>query len=50
MDDAVGRDAELALTTLGFARGEARRAVVAALEDEPSSLEELVRAALRRAT
>jgi Holliday junction resolvasome RuvABC DNA-binding subunit len=41
-------DGVLALTTLGFAKGEARRAVEAALDDEPSSLEELVRAALRR--
>ena len=42
------RDAVLALTTLGFTKGEARRAVEEALCDEPASLEELVRAALRR--
>ena len=50
VEDAVVRDAVLALTTLGFAKAEARRAVDTALEDEPASLEALVRAALRRAT
>ncbi len=46
--ESVRRDAVVALTTLGFARAEARYAVEAALDDEPRSLEGLVRAALRR--
>ncbi|HSN30195.1 MAG TPA: HNH endonuclease [Kofleriaceae bacterium] len=41
-------EAVLALTTLGFAKAEARDAVDRALDDEPASLEQLVRAALRR--
>ena len=45
---ALRAAAVLALTTLGHAKGEARRAVDAALDDEPTSLEELVRGALRR--
>src|SRR3569623_745789 len=45
---AIRRDAVLALTTLGFSKGEARRAVEAALAEETTSLEALVRAALRR--
>ncbi len=45
---AQERDAVLALTTLGFAKGEARRAVEQALEEAPASLEALVRAALQR--
>ena len=41
-------DAVLALTTMGFAKSEARAAVEAALDDAPATLEELVRGALRR--
>ncbi|HSN26944.1 MAG TPA: HNH endonuclease [Kofleriaceae bacterium] len=41
-------DAVLALTTLGFTKGEAMRAVDAALDERPASLEALVRGALRR--
>jgi len=41
------RDAMLALIGLGFAKGIASRAIAAALECEPASLEQLVRAALR---
>ncbi len=41
-------DAVLALTTLGFPKSQARRAVAAAQVDEPESLEALVRAALRQ--
>ena len=48
VDLGTRADALLALTTLGFAKAEARRAVELALDDEPASLEELVRAALRR--
>ncbi len=47
-DVGARADAMLALTTLGFAKSEARRAVEGALDEEPGSLEELVRAALRR--
>ena len=47
-DDARYQDALLALTTLGFTRREARDAVTAALDDAPTSLEDLVRGALRR--
>ena len=46
--DCRVRDAVLALTTLGFTKGEARRAVDDALCEAPDSLEALVRAALRR--
>ncbi|MBV8757146.1 MAG: hypothetical protein JO257_07730 [Deltaproteobacteria bacterium] len=41
-------EAILALTTLGFAKSEARGAVDDALDDDPPTLEELVRRALRR--
>lgn len=43
----VVRDAELALTTMCFAKSEARGAVKAALDDEPENLEQLIRATLR---
>jgi len=41
------RDVLLALTGLGFTKSEAARAIAAALEQRPRSLEELVHAALR---
>src|SRR6185312_251959 len=46
-DQARGEqhDALLALTGLGFTKREASRAIAAAFEDDPESLEELVRAA-----
>ena len=46
--DELQRDAVLALTTLGFTKSEARRAVDEARCESPASLEELVRGALRR--
>jgi hypothetical protein len=46
--ESARRDAVLALTTLGFTNPDAARAVGAAFADEPASLEQLVRAALRR--
>ncbi len=48
VDASARLEAVLALTTLGFGKSEARAAVVRALDDSPGSLEELVRAALRR--
>lgn len=48
LPSTVRLDATLALITLGYTKAEATRAVAAALEDEPASVEELVRAALRR--
>lgn len=46
--ESARADAMLALTTLGFTKGEAHAAVEDALCDAPVSLEALVRAALRR--
>ena len=46
--DQIKRDAMLALTGLGFTKSEAKDAVEAAIDEEPESLEQLVRAALRR--
>jgi Holliday junction resolvasome RuvABC DNA-binding subunit len=46
--DQIERDAVLALTGLGFTKAESRRAVDSALGESPESLEQLVRAALRR--
>jgi Holliday junction resolvasome RuvABC DNA-binding subunit len=40
-------EAWLALTGLGFNKNEASRAIAAALDEEPESLEQLIRAALR---
>jgi len=48
LDPSIHEEAVLALTTLGFTKAEARRAVEQAREDEPESLEALVRSALRR--
>jgi Holliday junction resolvasome RuvABC DNA-binding subunit len=44
----LARDAVLALTTLGDSKPEARRADDGALHEQPTTLEELVRSALRR--
>ncbi|MBV8761024.1 MAG: HNH endonuclease [Deltaproteobacteria bacterium] len=44
----VRADAVLALTTMGFTTREARNAVESALDEAPTSLEQLVRGALRR--
>ena len=45
---SVRAEAVLALTTMAFSNSQARRAVDDAVEDDPGSLEELVRSALRR--
>ncbi|MBV8757841.1 MAG: hypothetical protein JO257_11210 [Deltaproteobacteria bacterium] len=44
---SVRADALRALTTLGFTKTEARRAVERALDDNPPDLEQLLRGALR---